>query len=186
MYLSVRVPSMHPRSHLCHQNNRCLSKYCTPQWQLCEVFKTASNFTPLNWNVRELNAPLKRSTVQDMVKAVHATAVCIQETKLSHIDARTVTEMLGLKFQASFSFLPSVGSSGGIMFAVLDDYYKLISSRRTRHTLTVKIQWLATSVTRAKPANVRLATGILLYSWWNLWKERNRRIYNPLSVQNFR
>jgi hypothetical protein len=141
---------------------------------------------PLNWNVRELNAPLKRSTVQDMVKAVHATAVCIQETKLSHIDARTVTEMLGLKFQASFSFLPSVGSSGGIMFAVLDDYYKLISSRRTRHTLTVKIQWLATSVTRAKPANVRLATGILLYSWWNLWKERNRRIYNPFSVQNFR
>jgi exonuclease III len=62
------------------------------------VFKAASNFTLLNWNVRGLNAPVKRSDVQDMVKAVHAMVVCIQETKLSQIDARTVTKMLGPKF----------------------------------------------------------------------------------------
>jgi hypothetical protein len=33
-------------------------------------------------------------------------------------------------------------------------------------------RWLAASATRVKPANVRLATRILLYSWWNVWKER--------------
>jgi hypothetical protein len=123
--------------------------------------------------------------VRDMVKAVHATTLCIQETKLSQIDARTVTEMLGPKFQASFSFLPSVGSSGGILFAVSDDYFKLISSRHTRHTLTVKIQWLAASATRAKPANVRLATGIVLYSWWNVWKERNMGIFESTQCSEF-
>jgi hypothetical protein len=120
-----------------------------------------------------------------MVKAVHATAVCIQETKLSQIDARTVTEMLGPKFQASFSFLPSLGSSGGILFAISDDYFKLISLRHTRHTLIVKIQWLAASATRVKPANVRLATGILLYSWCNVWKESNRRIFESTQRLEF-
>jgi hypothetical protein len=185
MYLSVRVPSMHPRPHLCRQNNCCIPKGCTPQWQLCEVFKAASNFTLLNWNVCGLNAPVKRSVVRDMIKAVHATVVCIQETKLSQLDARTVAEMLGPQFQASFSFLPSVGSSGGILFAVSDDYFKLISSPHTRHTHTVKIQWLATSATRAKPANVRLATRILLYSWWNVWKERNMRIFESTQCLEF-
>jgi hypothetical protein len=111
--------------------------------------------------------------------------VCIQETKLSQIDARTVTEMLGPKFQASFSFLPSLGSSGGILFAISGDYFKLISLRHTRHTLIVKIQWLAASATRVKPANVRLATGILLYSWCNVWKERNRRIFESTQRLEF-
>jgi exonuclease III len=36
----------------------------------------------LNWNVRGLNAPIKRSAVKDMVQAVHATVVCLHETKL--------------------------------------------------------------------------------------------------------
>jgi hypothetical protein len=31
--------------------------------------------------------------------------------------------------------------------------------------------WLAASAVRAKQANVRLAIRILLYSWWNVWKE---------------
>jgi hypothetical protein len=88
-----------------------------------------------------------------MAKVVHATAVCIQETKLCQMDHRLVIEMLGPKFQANFSFLPSVGTSGGILIVVSEEHFKLISSRRTSHTLTVKIQmlndgmeWLLTGV----------------------------------------
>jgi hypothetical protein len=37
--------------------------------------------------------------------------------------------------------------------------------------------WLAANVAMAQPANVRLATEIILYSWWNVWKERNRWVF---------
>jgi hypothetical protein len=62
--------------------------------------------------------------------------------KLCHIDERLVLEMLGPKFHDSFSFLPSIGTSGGILIAASEDHFKLISSQRTKYTLTVRIQML--------------------------------------------
>jgi hypothetical protein len=102
----------------------------------------ASNLVLLNWNVRELNAPIKPSSLHDMATSVHATMVCIQEMKLCHIDERLVLEMLGPKFRDSFSFLPSIIMSGGILIAASEDHFKLISSQCTKYTLTVGIQML--------------------------------------------
>jgi hypothetical protein len=44
---------------------------------------------------------------------------------------------------------------------------------------------LVASATRAKPANVCLATRILLYSWWNVWKERNMCIFESTQHSEF-
>jgi hypothetical protein len=36
--------------------------------------------------------------------------------------------------------------------------------------------WLSTNVARANARNHRETIGILLYYWWNVWKERNRHV----------
>jgi hypothetical protein len=41
--------------------------------------------------------------------------------------------------------------------------------------------WLCSNVTKAMPGNQKKVLGILLYVWWNAWKERNKRIFD--SVQ---
>jgi hypothetical protein len=103
----------------------------------------ASDFTLLNWNVRGLNAPVKRNATCDMAKAVHASVVCIQETKLNQLDLRLVSEMLGHKFNSNFSFLSAIGTCGGILIAASEDHFKLIASHHTQsYTLTVIIQIL--------------------------------------------
>jgi hypothetical protein len=55
----------------------------------------ASDVLLLDWNVRGLNAPVKRAVVHDMVTATRATAAYIQETKLQLFDGHLVSETLG-------------------------------------------------------------------------------------------
>jgi exonuclease III len=100
------------------------------------------NFFLLNLNVRGLNAPIKRSGVKEMVQAVHATAVCLQETKLQVFYDNLIRVALGPAFVQNYSFLPSRGSSGGILIAVSANVFRLISSRRSENALTVKLQML--------------------------------------------
>jgi exonuclease III len=64
-----------------------------------------------------------------------------------------VAETLGPKFRNNFSFLPAQGTRGGILTAVSDDHFRLISSCRTANTLSVRIQmrndaaeWMLTGV----------------------------------------
>jgi hypothetical protein len=45
--------------------------------------------------------------------------------------------------------------------------------------------WIAANAARADPANARRATGSLLYCWWNLWKERNKRIFDSKHRSEF-
>jgi hypothetical protein len=45
--------------------------------------------------------------------------------------------------------------------------------------------WLASNVARANRGYLRLATGILLYAWWNFWKEWNRRIFQSMHQSEF-
>jgi hypothetical protein len=49
-----------------------------------------------------------------------------------------------------------------------------------------RASWLASNAAMAQPANVRLATEILLYLWWNVWKERNRRVFDSTQRSVFR
>jgi hypothetical protein len=68
--------------------------------------------------------------------------VCIQETKMQFIDERLVMEKLGQRFKTSFSFLPTAGTCGGILITVAEDHLHLVSSSRTRNTLSVRIKML--------------------------------------------
>jgi exonuclease III len=77
-----------------------------------------------------------------MVMATQATIVCIQETKLQVFDERLVNESLGQSFRENFSFLPATGTCGGILIAVSESHFRLVSSYRTRNTLTVRIHML--------------------------------------------
>jgi exonuclease III len=70
------------------------------------------NLLLLDWNVRGLNAPVRRYGVGDMARAVKATVVCLQETKLHFIDESLVSVMLGARFKQNFSFLPAEGTCG--------------------------------------------------------------------------
>jgi exonuclease III len=102
----------------------------------------AANVMMLNWNIHGLNAPVKCCVVQDMVSATKATVVCIQETNLQFIDERLVMETLGQRFKTSFSFLPDAGTCGGILIAVAEDHFQLVSSSQTQNTLSVRIKML--------------------------------------------
>jgi exonuclease III len=101
-----------------------------------------SNFLMLIWNVRGLNAPVRRSVVREMTRDIKATVVCLQETKLQQINELMVSEMLGARFKNNFSSLPALGTCRGILIAASDDHFMLQSSSRTRNTLSVRIQML--------------------------------------------
>jgi hypothetical protein len=68
------------------------------------------NLLLLNWNVRGLNAQIKWHAIKDMISAVKATLVCLQETKLAVISKATVTELLGGKLQIQFLLSANLGN----------------------------------------------------------------------------
>lgn len=61
----------------------------------------------LNWNVRGLNNPARRSVVRDLTRDTKATIAAIQETKLDFINRAIVLETLGEKFGDNFVYLPA-------------------------------------------------------------------------------
>jgi exonuclease III len=103
---------------------------------------SGNNLLLLSWSVRGLNAPIRRCAVRDMAAAVRATAFCLQETKLEVVNEQLVIDLFGPKFRNNFSFLPAQGTRRGILIAFSEDHFRLISSRRTANTLTVRIQML--------------------------------------------
>jgi exonuclease III len=86
-------------------------------------------------------------------RAVKATVTCLQETKLQVIDKWMVSDMLGPRDSKTISFLPADVTSSGILIAASDDHFQLLSSSRSKYSLTVRIQalqgafeWTLTSV----------------------------------------
>lgn len=51
-----------------------------------------ANCNILNWNVRGLNAAARRDCVREFVEQLKATIICLQETKLSHVDDAVIVE----------------------------------------------------------------------------------------------
>jgi exonuclease III len=81
-----------------------------------------------------------------MAASVRVTAFCLQETKLQVVSEQLVADLLGRKFSNNFSFLPVLGTRGGILIAFSEDHFRLMLSRRSANTLTVRVQMLNDAV----------------------------------------
>lgn len=75
----------------------------------------------------------------DSVRDCRASIVALQETKSDFIDKQTVFEILGSKFVDNFVVLPAVGTRGGILLAVDEDHYRIISHEIGVHTVTTTV-----------------------------------------------
>ena len=71
----------------------------------------------LVWNVRGLNSQARRDAVRVIVDSYKVDVVCLQETKIPDVSRHCILSMLGVEFDNNFTFLPSLGASGGILIA---------------------------------------------------------------------
>lgn len=81
------------------------------------VFLLSMNLSKiLIWNVRGLNRKARRDAVRMMVESTRPDIVCLQETKKESISRFMVFSLLGNVFD-QFTFLPAIGTRGGILLA---------------------------------------------------------------------
>jgi hypothetical protein len=59
-----------------------------------------------SWNARGLNDGAKRDAIREFFDSLHVNFVCLQETKMEHIDHFIVTQTLGPAFDG-FAYLPA-------------------------------------------------------------------------------
>jgi exonuclease III len=81
----------------------------------------------LSWNVCGLNRPARRATVKETLQDAKPHIVCLQETKMSNIDARMASSLGGGRMR-SFQFKPAtrpLGTRGGILILWNDDFVDL-------------------------------------------------------------
>ena len=70
------------------------------------------NLTILNWNVRGLNCPDRRTTVHETIASTPCHIVCLQESKMESVDDYTAAHIGGHRLK-SFAQRPAVCTSGG-------------------------------------------------------------------------
>ena len=93
----------------------------------------------LNWNVRGLNSSARQDAVRVLVEASKIDVVCLQETKLCNVSRGLILSMLGSDFDNNFSFLPSVGASGGILIAWRYGLGAVGATRVDAHSVSIQI-----------------------------------------------
>ena len=75
---------------------------------------TDQNLSILNWNVRGLNCPNRRSTIRETITATPCHLVCLQETKLEQVDLSMASSLGGPRLKR-FAQRPAIGTRGGIL-----------------------------------------------------------------------
>jgi hypothetical protein len=102
------------------------------------------------WNVRGLNNPNLCTVVRLAVLEAAASVVCVSESKLETISPYVVAESFGARFDG-FTFLPAVGTAGGIIVAWCSDDVRVVASRVDNFSMSIQMSmdgcdpwWLTT------------------------------------------
>lgn len=101
----------------------------------------------LCWNVRGLNSAARRASTRNVVSALGATIVCLQETKIATWTARLVTDALGPNFANNFTTLPADGVRGGILLAANENLFTLQNFHSTTYTISADVVMHADNTT---------------------------------------
>jgi exonuclease III len=88
------------------------------------MVETNYDYSLLSWNVHGLNNTAKQEDVKQVVQIHKPMVVCLQETKLSNINAQLVTIIMGSAYNTNFMFFPADGTRGGILLACKDIPYQ--------------------------------------------------------------
>lgn len=95
----------------------------------------------LSWNVRGLNRPARRATVRETLQEAKPHIACLQETKMSNIDARLVNSLGGGRLR-SFQFKPAtgpLGTRGGILILWNEDFVDIKDFVQRTYSLSATV-----------------------------------------------
>lgn len=70
----------------------------------------------LNWNIRGINDPKKWTAIANKIEESQCSIICLQETKRETFDSTYIKKNYPKRVN-KFEFLPSIGSSGGLLVA---------------------------------------------------------------------
>lgn len=105
-----------------------------------------------SWNVRGLGQADKCRDVRHVLSSASPDIICLQETKLQHIDFFKARSFLPDRL-TSFIFNPSIGASGGILIAWDDSSLELVNPSHLDHLISAsfasRCNDLSFSITKA-------------------------------------
>ncbi|KAF8687328.1 hypothetical protein HU200_043011 [Digitaria exilis] len=94
------------------------------------------NLSLLSWNVRGLGDKSKCTDVRLSFPSPPPNVLCLQETKLQHVDLYKAASFLPHLLANSYTFQPSVGASGGLLTAWDPTALQLLSTSIRQFTIT--------------------------------------------------
>lgn len=89
----------------------------------------------ISWNLRGLNARIKKSQLRKLISRQDPKFVFIQETKIEHFSPLTIKTIWNAD-DIDWLFTPSTGNSGGLLSMWKPEYFKLMSQK-------VENNWIA-------------------------------------------
>ena len=102
------------------------------------ILSMASHLSVLKWNVRGLNCPNRRATVNETVAASACHLACFQETKMELVDPMIASFLGGYRLKG-FAQRPAIASRGGILLLWDENHMKLENVHFGTYTLSAKI-----------------------------------------------
>ena len=90
----------------------------------------------LSWNVRGLNAKIKRSALRKIISHHNPHFIFVQETKLENFTPKYIKSIWNLD-DIGWIHSPSDGNSGGLLTMWRNDYFTLESSRIDRNWIAI-------------------------------------------------
>lgn len=105
------------------------------QTQRPSIDQTNTPMIILSWNVRGLNARIKKSTLRKLINTHKLNFVFIQETKMESLNPKFLKSLWN-ENGITTSLSPSIGNSGGLITLRQEDYFAVESMR-------IKRNWIA-------------------------------------------